>query len=161
MSLDIFGNTKARAIPARASFLLLLFLNHLLYKPINGIIEFLNGFIVIIARRINDTVLDVVFHDNAAHAFNGSVNRCQLYQHFTAIAAVFYHSFNRFQMAHNAINAVQYGFRVFVAMCVTMFVVMTVVVTMFMRVFMVVCMCMFVAVLVLHRFRPLLSVPIA
>ena len=60
---------------------------------------------------IDDAVVDVVLEDDPAHAGNGRVDGRQLDQDVAAVAAVFDHALDGFDVARNARQPVEDAFR--------------------------------------------------
>lgn len=69
------------------------------YKFINGLTETVDGGLIALLHRVDDTVLNVILENHFADIIDGGADSGNLHQYLGAVPAFFYHLFNRFQVA--------------------------------------------------------------
>ena len=88
----------------------------LFHKLINGGAQVVQCLLVVIFHGINDAVADMILQNDLADIVDGRLDRCQLYQHLTAVSAILHHFLHAFQMTDESGQAVDNSFAVFVDM---------------------------------------------
>ena len=90
----------------------------LFQELVDGFIQVFDGLFVVVLHRMDDAVADVVLEDEAADAFDGGVDGGELDEDVAAVAAVFDHLADGFEVADEACHAVEHGFRLRVGVTV-------------------------------------------
>ena len=75
-------------------------------KFIDGLTEAVQGLLVVLLDGVDDAVLDMVLQNDFADIIDGRAHGGDLNENLRAVAPVFYHFLDRFQMADGAGKAV-------------------------------------------------------
>ena len=89
-----------------------------LYELIDGVFEVFYAFRFVIVDRVDDAMLDVVFHDALAGIRDGGTHRRELNEYLAAIPVGLHHPLYGFQVSDGTGQAVQNRFLIFCGMYV-------------------------------------------
>lgn len=92
----------------------------LFQETVEGLVELLERFFIIVTHGIHDAMLKMILQDDAADPLDGAVNSRKLDEHVTAVPAIRNHLLDGFEMANEPCHTIEdsLGLRMAVLMTV-------------------------------------------